>query len=113
MAWTLCTSGAAIAKAGTHANSTIVASGSVLATWSDEVEARISGLIHTDSTTLSTPISTALGDIASSMIAQNIIAWDTTGYLAREADMLMNLNDEIITKSLASLSKKENQRVST
>lgn len=113
MAWELCTSGAAIAKAGTHANSTIIASGSTLATWYDECEARLSGLIHTDCTSLSTPISAACGDIISSMVAQNIVAYDTTGYLSREADTLMNLNDEIITKSLASISKKENQRVST
>ena len=113
MSWELCTSGAAIAKAGTHANSTIIVSGSTLATWYDECEGRVSGLIHTDGTTLGAPISTALGDIISSMVAMNIIAYDTTGYISREADILMNLNDEVITKSLSSLSKKENQRVST
>jgi hypothetical protein len=113
MAWTLCTSGAAIAKAGVNANSTIIASGSTLANWSSEAEARISSLIHTNATTLATPISTALGDICSSMIAMNIIAYDTRGYLSREADTLMNFNDDIITKGLANLSNKQNQRVST
>ena len=38
MSWTLCTSGAAIAKAGANVNTTIIASGTVLANWSDEAE---------------------------------------------------------------------------
>jgi hypothetical protein len=32
-----------------------------------------------------------------------IIAYDTNGYLTREADTLMNFNDDIITKGLGVL----------
>ena len=39
MAWTLHTSGSAIASAGANVNSTIVADSSTLALWSDEAEA--------------------------------------------------------------------------
>ena len=110
--WQLCTSGAAILKAGVNANSTITASGSALLGWYTEAEGYISMLIHTDATTLTGPVLVAAGDICSSKIAMNIIAYDTTGYLSREADTLLNVNDDIITKGISTLREKENQRVS-
>ncbi|KKM06241.1 hypothetical protein LCGC14_1746000 [marine sediment metagenome] len=110
--WQLCTSGAAITKAGANANSTIATSGSALLNWYTEAEGYISMLIHTDATTLTGPVLVAAGDICSSKIAMNIIAYDTTGYLSREADTLLNVNDDIITKGISTLREKENQRVS-
>ena len=104
MSWTLCTSGSAILKAGTHANSTIVASGSLLADLSDMAEGRITAETRktwvSGYSGLNTQIKGALSDVCSSMIALNIIAYDTTGYLTREADTLMNLNDEIVSKGM-------------
>ena len=44
MSWTLCTSGSAIAKAGLNANTTIIASGTCLADWSEEAESLASGV---------------------------------------------------------------------
>jgi len=113
MTWTLCTSGAAISKAGLHANSVIVASGSVLLNWATEAEGRISAECHTDATTFTGKILTAAGNVCSSMVAMNIIMWDTTGYLTREADTLLNVNDEIITKGIAQIKDKTKQRLST
>jgi len=113
MTWTLCTSGAAIAKAGANANTTIIASGALLSTWSTEAEGRISAECHTDATGFTGQILAAAGDACSSLIAQNIIAYDTTGYLAREADTLLNVNDDRYTRALNIIKNKENQRLSS
>ncbi len=48
MSWTLHTSGSAIATAGANVNSTITASGSVLALWSDEAEAFVCNVARYD-----------------------------------------------------------------
>jgi len=116
MSWTLCTSGAAISKAGVNANSTICTSGAALEKWSEEAEGRICAECHkdfiTDISSLDTGIQYAISDICSSLIALNIIAFDTTGYLTREADILLNLNDDRVTKGLAKLKDKEFQRLS-
>ena len=120
MVWTLCTSGAAIAKAGANVNSNIISYvgdyKTILDTWSLEAEDRINAECHTDfvanhATYLD--ISGALSDICSSLIAMNIVAYDTTGYLAREADILLNVNDEKANRGLAILKDKNKQRLST
>ena len=117
MSWTFCTSGSAIAKAGTHANSTVTMSGSILDAWCDDAEGRVCAECHTDFVTASgsytTQIKNAIGDICSSLIAMNIIAYDTTGYLSREADILLNVNDDKASKGLQILKNKEKQRLST
>ncbi len=110
MAWTLSISSMAVVAAGIHANSTIAADAVTLAAWSDQVE----GSIEQDTNTswvagyssLSTSMKNALSDIASSRIAKRIIAYDPTGYLTREADMLMNMNDDIEIKGLKVLEGK-------
>ena len=115
MAWTECTSGQAIVKAGVNANSTITASGSVLVLWSTEAEGSID--LETGKTILSSYASLpagvqgAVSDICSSKIAMKIIAYDTTGYLSREADILLNVNDDIITKGLAKLKEFTNLKL--
>jgi len=98
MTWTLCTSGAAIFKAGEHCNSTVSGSGTILAKWSDEAEGRIEAETRrtwvSNYSGLGTGIKGVLSDVCSSLIAMNIIAYDTTGYLTREADSLLNVNDD-------------------
>jgi len=37
------------------------------------------------------------------MVAMKLIAYDTTGYLSREADTLMNMNNDIIVKGMKDL----------
>lgn len=117
MAWTLCTSEAAILKAGTHANSTITASGASLAVWSLEAEGRIEHETHTtwvaSYSSLSDGIKGALARVCSALVAQEIIAYDNTGYLSREADTLLNKNDDEITKGLAALSDKNKNTMRT
>ena len=97
MTWTLCTSGSAIVKAGGHVSS-ISGSATHLANWSDEAEGRIEAETRrswvANYSGLPTGIKGVLSDTASSLIAMNIIAYDTTGYLSREADILLNVNDD-------------------
>lgn len=118
MSWTLTTSGACIAKAGANANSDVVASSATLAKWSDEAEGKICAECHTDFvtnySTFGTEIQQALGDIASSLVAMNIISYDLTGYITqREAETLLDINDDRINKGLQTLKDKKNQRLST
>lgn len=113
MSFTFTLSGAAIAKAGVHAN----VSGALLDRWSDDAEGMIEARTGTNWTTtyasLSTGIKGCLSDVASSAIAMNIISYDTTGYLTREADTLMNRNDDIVNQGIATLSKQENHVLKT
>lgn len=110
MAWTLCTSGSALTKAGLHVNSDI--SGSI--TVFDEISTNAEGTIEQETNTswitnigtLSLSIKKALADLCSSRIAKVLIAYDTTGYLRREADTLMNINDDIEIKALKFLKGK-------
>lgn len=119
MAWTFCISGAAIAKAGTHANSTLIAYGdaTILDGFSEQAEGRIGAETRRawsgSYTSLPTEIRGILNDIASSLIAINIIGYDTTGYLSREADTLLNINDGIATSGLKILKDFKSNEIKT
>ncbi len=117
MTWTLTTSTAAVIKAGTNANSTITVSDTALGKWSDEAEGFVEVATHrswvANHSTLSTGIKNILSDVASSKIAMNIIAYDTTGYLSREADTLLNVNDDVIQKGIATLRDFKNSTLRT
>jgi hypothetical protein len=105
MSWTFCTSGAAISKAGSRANSTIVASGATLATWSDEAENVIcdvarANLINSYSS-LTTNGKSILGNIASSLIAQKIISYDISSYgSSRTAETILDILENEIKRGL-------------
>jgi len=104
MSWTFCTSGAAITNAGVNVNQKVIASGGTLAKWSDEAE----GKIEQETTTawidnysgLADGTKNALDDVAASLIAMRIISFDVTGYLSRESDTLLNVNDDRVTKGM-------------
>ena len=78
---------ARIIKAGVHANSAIVASGTNLAKMSDEAEGYVESVTRrtwvANHTGLSTGIKGVLSDITSSLIAMEIVSYDNTGYLSR------------------------------
>ena len=107
MAWTFCLSGEAISKAGAHANAIVVVSGTALHEWSNQAEGDMemeTGMTLLDSYSgFATGIKGALADVSSSKIAMKIIAYDTTGYLSREADTLLNFNDDVVTKKMPEL----------
>jgi hypothetical protein len=117
MSWTLTTSAAAVVKAGVHSNSTIIASGAVLAKWSDEAEGYVESQTRRtwvdNYAGLPTGIKGVLSDVTSSKIGMNIIAYDSTGYYTREADTLMNYNDEIVTKGLGVLKDFDSKALKT
>jgi len=118
MAWTLCTSGAAIAKAGANSNSTIIASGATLAQWSEEAEGRICIQLHTDVVTnfssYDTLLQYALSDACSSLMAMQIINYDMSGYTSRqEAGTMLDVQDSRYRENLKILEDKKMQRFST
>lgn len=114
MAWSLCTSGAAVSKAGVHCNA-ISGSAVTMANWSSEAEGFIQAQTHTlmigQMTGALIEISGSVSDIVSSRIAMNIISYDTTGYLTREADTLMNLHSDIVNKGIAVLKDRTNLKL--
>jgi len=96
MSWTQCASEAAIDKAGLNANSDIVASGAVLARWSDEAESSACAVARSDVVTNWTSLTAKGKEIlqkyCSADIAQNIINYDMSGYTSRgEATMMINV----------------------
>lgn len=118
MAWTLCTSGSAITAAGANANSDIIASGSTLANWSNQVEGTICTKIHTDVVTnfatYDTLIQQALGDACARWIGNRIIAYDMSGYSSRqEAGIMLDFNDDSANEVIKKLEDKKFQRLST
>jgi len=114
MAWTLCTSGAAIAKAGANANSTIVASGATLAEWSDEVEGTICAITRKDwvSSPPSANFMGILEDTASDGIAMKIISYSIPDYSSKaEAQTMLNVLDRNMTRNLEVLKDQNNKTI--
>jgi len=114
MAWTLCTSGAAIFKAGKNVNATAVDYSNQqteIDEWSEQAEGRIeaaTGKSYVANVAgLNGLVSGAVANVCSSMIAMKMIAYTTTGYITREADTLLNVHDNIITKGLNDLERFE------
>lgn len=116
MAWTFCTSGAAIAKAGNSVSSTIKASGATLAAWSDEVEATINQDTQYDwianYATVGANFVNGLAEVASSLIAIKMIQWDMSGYTSRfEAITMINVNHDIAQTGTKVLKDKDVQEL--
>jgi len=105
MAFTFCSSGAAIIKAGANSNDNITVSGAALNTWSNQVEGRI--VIETrknyltDFNSLVSGAQQLLSEVASSLIAIKIINYDMSEYSSRaEAITMMNVLDDQATKGI-------------
>lgn len=96
MAWTFCTSGAAIRKAGAGANSTITASGAALRQFSEQAEASINAETRKDWTSgydnIKANFKDALQLAESSFIGMMIINYDMGGYTSRsEAQTMLDV----------------------
>ncbi len=114
--WILCTSGSAIAKAGANANTTIVASGSVLLEWSKEVEATICTTTRKDWITayssLGANFKEILNNLSSDLIAMKIISYDPSGYASqREAELMLDVLYDNQLKNMQILREQENKEV--
>lgn len=108
MAFTFCTSGSAVLKAGLNVN-TDVKDGVVDASdWSNQAEGRIEVETHTDWTTGFTDLSSGsqglLADAASSLIAMDMINYDMSGYTSRqESGTMLDVLDESAKNALREL----------
>lgn len=105
MSWTLTTSGAAIAKSGTNANSTIIASGSTLQKWSDDAEGYVITLTRrnwvTGYSAVDAGVKSILSDVVSSLIAKQIICYDMSGYVnLAEAQTMLNVHDDLAQRGI-------------
>ena len=93
--WTLTSSGAAIVKAGTNANVSIIASGARMEEFANQAQGRIESETRrswvSNFADLSTGIKGALSEAASSAIAIDIINFDTAGYFSGEAELMLNV----------------------
>lgn len=108
MAWTLTTSGAAIAKAGLNANSNVIVSGGLMDKWSDDAEGYIIGITRRDwvdsYATVDAGTKALLSDVCSSIIAKNIISYDMSGYSTRsEAETMLDVNDDAVKSGISAL----------
>ena len=105
MTWEIHTSGAAIAKAGLYANSTIVASGAYLAQLYDEALSLVSNIARVDLSGGYAGYSYAkkkiIQDVMTAYIAQQVISYDMSGYTSRgEAIQILNVLENNIRRNL-------------
>jgi len=108
MSWTLCTSMAAIKKAGVSANSTIIADTATLALWSDETEGDVVARTDYDwvanYASLGTIAKGIVAETCSDLIGNKIISYDQEGYTSRtESANMMIKNDDEAQKNIATL----------
>jgi hypothetical protein len=115
MSWTLCTSGAAIAKAGKDANATITASGATLAEWSNEAEGFIASQTREDwvahIASVGTNLKGALADCASDIVAMKIINYDLSGYPSRiTAETMLDVLRDNVQRNIDNLSEDKTRK---
>ena len=104
MAFTLCTSGAATIKAGANVSPTILANEEALNQLSNEAEGRIEAETRRkwvdNFSGLDTGIQNALSDVCSSLIAMELVNFNPTVYLTREADLILNVQDDRVRQGM-------------
>jgi len=116
MAWTLCTSGAAVAKAGVNANSTIILSGAVLAEWSNECEGALNTITRKDWISaysgLAANHKNILNDTCSDMIALKIVNYDMNGYTSRlEAQTILDVLRDNMVRNIEVIKDQNNKTI--
>ena len=112
MTWILCTSGAAVLKAGRNANSTITISGAALTAWCDQAEAQINTATRRDWITevasTKTNFAGILSDLCSDIIAIKIINYDMSGYTSKlEATTMLDVLRDNMIRNLEILKEKD------
>jgi len=114
MSWTLTISGAAIAKAGLNANSSVIMDSVILDKWSDMAEATLSTITRYDWVTnyanVKTTFKQVLSDAVSDMIAMKIINYDMSGYSSRaEAETMLDVLRDNVVRNIEVLKEEENK----
>lgn len=115
MSWTLTTSRACIIKAGTGANTTASLSGAMLQTWSDAAEGVICAATHkdwiTDYSTIKANFKGILDDLASDMVAMQIVKYDMSGYTSRyEAETMLDVMRDNVQRNISVLNDDKNKQ---
>lgn len=103
MSFTLTTSGAAMAKAGANASTDVTGDGAdmtILNKWSDDAESFLVEATRKDLVTDYAKLTTSQAGIASeavsSMIAKQMVNYDTSGFFPGEAQLILNVQDDIV-----------------
>lgn len=113
MSWTLCTSGAAISKAGANVNAVIVASGSTLGNWSDEAENLACSIARSDVVTnfasLTTNGKQILQQFCASTIAQQIIGYEPEAIGSATATLRLNILENNINSAKSLIKDDKNK----
>lgn len=115
MSFTLCTSGAAINKAGTNVSATAIASAALLDQFSDDAEGLISSTSRFDFVTnfasLATNAKVVLARIASALIAMDLVNYSIPSYKTRsEAETILDVLNDQANKGLSLI---KDQKVTT
>jgi len=104
MTWTFCTSGQAIAKAGANISTAISQSGQILADWNDEAESVICDIARVDLVTKYSSLTTngkvILGDLCSSLMAQQIIRHETDNIGLNSSITRLNVLENNIRRNI-------------
>jgi hypothetical protein len=107
MSFTLTTSGACIFKAGRNANTSVVTSGALLVLLSDLAEGSLSFQTRkdwvADYSNINANFKPVLSDTVSDMVAMKIINYDLTAYTSQEAQTMLDVLKDNITKNVALL----------
>ena len=99
MSWTFCLSGAAVAKAGSYVSDVIQADSTAMDNFSDQAEGRIVAETRknylSEYATLDAEVVSLLNDIASSLIAIQLVNYDMGVYTnLAEAQTILNVQDD-------------------
>ena len=104
MSWTLHTSAGAIATAGANVNSDIVASGSTLATWSDEAESLVCNSCRvnliSNYASLNSSGKNILSSICDAYVAQKIISYEPEAVGLSGSSLRLNVLQNQISQGL-------------
>lgn len=111
MAWTLCTSGQATAKAGANCSTDIKSDATSLDLYSDMAEGAF--CMKTRRNWISNPCTAALSgviaDAVSDLIAVKMINYDTSGYLKNEANLMLTVITNNFDNIIKDLREKQYQ----
>jgi len=115
MSWTLCTSGAAIRKAGAYANANATASGALLADYSDKAEDTFCMKTRKDwvsgFSSIPTHLVGCIADAVSDLIAIKIINYDMSGFTGlNEASTMCDILKDNYNEIIKDLREDQNQK---
>ncbi len=117
-AWTFCTSGSAIFKAGENADATAIADATNLAIISSEVQGRIIAETRrnwagTNYSGLPDGVKDVLSLCSSCMIANHIIKSNPSGFFPGEAELLVNVNYDTARECIEFLTNFKSNSIQT